>query len=160
VAAPVFSRIFERATSGPCRHYVAGDGSEERHLAAARDEAPAGGGVASASYRRPRVSAPLFESAYASAGTWVDTVSPAGACERSAASEKTLRGGIVSLPAEVSETVSVPDVRGMSIRNARREASNLGLVLSFDGSGRVRTQSPRPGASVASGSKVIVSCSP
>lgn len=162
VAAPAFSRIFERVTSGPCRHYVARDGTDEPRLAAVRDEAPAGGGVASASYRRPRAGVPVFENAYASAGAWVESVASAGTHEPGApeAANTGRRSDIVALPDEVPETVAVPDVRRMSIRNARREASSLGLVLCFEGSGRVRTQSPRPGANVASGSKVIVSCSP
>jgi hypothetical protein len=54
----------------------------------------------------------------------------------------------------------VPDLRGMSIRHARRLASAAGLEFGCDGTGVVRTQTPRPGAKVPSGHRVVVTCYP
>lgn len=162
VAAPAFSRIFERVTSGPCRHYVAHDGGIGARLAATRGRAPIGGEVASAGYRFRGAAGPMFEMAYAREGVGTEPVATIahGAVGATAVEGAGGRGTVVGFPSELPETASVPDVRGMSIRNARREVSLSGLALSFEGSGRVKTQSPRPGASVATGSKVMVSCSP
>ncbi len=55
-------------------------------------------------------------------------------------------------------TIDMPDLVGMSLRRARRTAASLGLVLSFDGTGLVRSQSPRRGSSVAAGDRVRVEC--
>jgi beta-lactam-binding protein with PASTA domain len=63
-------------------------------------------------------------------------------------------------PAVAEEVVTVPDLRGMSLRFARRVASARGLVLLFDGSGTVREQSPQPGGFVRPGQKVVVTCYP
>ncbi|MBN2566373.1 MAG: PASTA domain-containing protein [Candidatus Eisenbacteria bacterium] len=57
-----------------------------------------------------------------------------------------------------AEKVAVPDFRGMSVRRARQVAAESNLVLSFEGSGRVREQSPRPGSTVSPGHKVVVRC--
>jgi cell division protein FtsI/penicillin-binding protein 2 len=59
----------------------------------------------------------------------------------------------------LDEQVPVPDLRGMSLRNARRAVAEIGLVLSFEGGGVVVDQSPRPGATVRAGHKVAVRCS-
>ncbi|MBD3349269.1 MAG: PASTA domain-containing protein, partial [Candidatus Eisenbacteria bacterium] len=58
------------------------------------------------------------------------------------------------------DVVSVPDLSGCSIRLARCQAARLGLELVFEGTGRVDSQSPRAGARVEPGSKVMVSCRP
>lgn len=67
---------------------------------------------------------------------------------------------VISPAAELAEAVIVPDLRGMSLRKARRVAAEAGLVFSFEGSGRVRSQSPRAGAVAAPGNRVIASCAP
>ena len=69
-------------------------------------------------------------------------------------------GTVVMAPAATEEVVTVPDLRGMSLRFARRVASARGLVLLFEGSGTVREQSPEPGGFVRPGQKVVVTCYP
>jgi cell division protein FtsI (penicillin-binding protein 3) len=69
-------------------------------------------------------------------------------------------GTVVMAPAAAEDVVTVPDLRGMSLRLARRVASTRGLVLLFDGSGTVREQSPQPGGFVRPGQKVVVTCYP
>jgi cell division protein FtsI (penicillin-binding protein 3) len=48
----------------------------------------------------------------------------------------------------------VPDVRGMSLRDAMYVLENAGLRVQFSGSGRVRKQSPEHGAKIYEGSVV------
>ena len=55
--------------------------------------------------------------------------------------------------------LAVPDLRGMSIRLARRTAAASGLVLAFEGSGVVQHQSPVPGSEARKGDRVVVTCS-
>jgi cell division protein FtsI/penicillin-binding protein 2 len=57
-----------------------------------------------------------------------------------------------------TEKTVVPDLRGMSVRRARQVAAEAGLVLAFEGSGKVREQSPGPGVCVGTGHKVSVHC--
>ncbi len=60
---------------------------------------------------------------------------------------------------EIGEaTIDMPDLVGMSLRRARRTAAGLGLVLSFDGTGLVRSQSPRCGSAVMAGDRIRVEC--
>jgi cell division protein FtsI (penicillin-binding protein 3) len=193
VAAPSFSRIVERITRGPGRHYVARD-ERPGALFAVRGDAPGGSGMAVVSSLRDGALGFAYDTAAAMSSNRV-AVAGGEAFERAdgssfaesggplmdfaggrgvaggrsvagapvAADGRGVAGGSVVAagvwPSELPEFAEVPDLRGMSIRRARREASCLGLVLSFEGSGLVKTQSPRPGASVASGSKVIVRCS-
>ncbi len=172
VAAPSFSRIIERVTRGPGRHYVVRDGRSGVLFAAARGDVPGGSGIAKASSRRGNPSDFVHETAsarepvnagagYRNAAEWAEFAALAGdASEAATAGSPPELSSESRFPTEFPEITSVPDLRGASIRRARREATRLGLVLSFEGSGRVRSQSPRPGANVATGSKVIVSCSP
>jgi hypothetical protein len=67
---------------------------------------------------------------------------------------------IVLVPACEEESVVIPDLRGMSVRCARRVASAAGLELSCEGSGLVRKQTPRPGGTVEPGHRVVVTCYP
>jgi len=60
--------------------------------------------------------------------------------------------------AAASDCVEMPDLVGMSLRRARRTAAGLGLVLSFDGTGLVQSQSPRMGSAVSVGDRVRVEC--
>lgn len=164
VAAPVFGRIMERIVRGSGHEYLlrgrgddvalsrepgridrthGGDaspaisrGSGLRGLEAAQDEGPVDAVPAMAVGDMS-----LFDVAHA--GPFA-----------------TEGDGLVIVPATGDETVEVPDFRGMSVRAARRAASSLGLVLSFEGSGRVREQSPRPGGQAKTGSKVVVRCYP
>ena len=50
----------------------------------------------------------------------------------------------------------MPDIRGLSLREALRVANALGLTMSFDGDGVVTTQSPGPGEIVEPGSTGLV----
>ena len=52
--------------------------------------------------------------------------------------------------------VKVPDFQALSLREAIRRASRLGIELSFSGVGRVTSQDPEPGEVVARGSSVRV----
>ena len=52
--------------------------------------------------------------------------------------------------------VKVPDFEALSLREAIRQASRLGIELSFSGVGRVTSQEPEPGEVVARGSTVRV----
>jgi hypothetical protein len=51
---------------------------------------------------------------------------------------------------------TVPDLRGLTLREAAARASALGLILSVEGSGLIRSQTPRPGREVRTGSTIQV----
>lgn len=57
-------------------------------------------------------------------------------------------------------TVDVPDLRGLSLRQARRMLLENGLRSTVDGSGTVRRQEPPAGRNVARGSVVSIYCAP
>jgi cell division protein FtsI/penicillin-binding protein 2 len=137
VAAPVFGRIMERVVRGPKSDLVFGPVDERERairpvLLVGREEQSceqAGG---------RRVGVPVFGTDHEDAVT-------------------------VAYMAETGEEqdverVTLPDLRGLSIRAARRQVTSLGLVLSFEGSGVVREQSPRPGASMHRGDRVTTRC--
>ena len=50
----------------------------------------------------------------------------------------------------------MPDMRGLSLREALRVANSLGVTMSFDGDGVVTTQSPSPGEIVEPGSTGVL----
>ena len=50
----------------------------------------------------------------------------------------------------------VPDLRGRTLREAAAEASALGMVLSVEGSGLIRSQEPLPGARIRRGETLLV----
>ena len=50
----------------------------------------------------------------------------------------------------------VPDLRGLTLREAAGEASALGLVLSVEGSGLIWSQNPQPGVEIRPGSALKV----
>jgi cell division protein FtsI (penicillin-binding protein 3) len=50
----------------------------------------------------------------------------------------------------------MPDMRGLSLREALRVANSLGLTMSFDGDGVVTAQSPNPGEILEPGSTGLV----
>jgi beta-lactam-binding protein with PASTA domain len=56
--------------------------------------------------------------------------------------------------------VNVPDLRGLSIREARRLLLACGLESAITGYGTVRNQHPRPGKSVKRGYTVSLECRP
>jgi cell division protein FtsI (penicillin-binding protein 3) len=68
-------------------------------------------------------------------------------------------GALVVSPTAGDGPLAVPDLRGMSIRRARRTAAASGLVLAFEGSGVVQHQSPVPGSEAHKGDRVVVTCS-
>jgi hypothetical protein len=53
----------------------------------------------------------------------------------------------------------MPDLRGLTLREAAAQISSRGLILSVEGSGLIRSQIPQPGSEVHSGSKVQVRAS-
>lgn len=158
VAAPVFGRIVERIVRGPGpQDLVAADGrkrggphprvgasyelgalAQGAEDASAASDVPARHEAAYASY----ISAPSRE--------------PLDALARASSGVAT---ALIVDPGQLSTTLEVPDLRGMSIRLARRTACASGLVLAFEGSGVVREQSPVPGSHVRAGDKVVVTCS-
>jgi cell division protein FtsI/penicillin-binding protein 2 len=64
----------------------------------------------------------------------------------------------VSLPTitQVGGQPVMPDMRGLSLREALRVANSLGLTMSFDGDGFVTTQSPNPGEIIEPGSTGVL----
>ncbi|MGH7550292.1 MAG: PASTA domain-containing protein, partial [Gemmatimonadota bacterium] len=52
--------------------------------------------------------------------------------------------------------VKIPDFTGLSLREAVGRASRLHLRLSFEGTGRIVTQSPEPGEIVSRGEVIRV----
>jgi len=162
VAAPVFARMMERVLRGSAREYVIRDSGSGPSFASARSVRASG--ERPGAFQDTRASAPRHGADLAAldaAGN--DLVAGTGATRTGgrieyAALVEAPVGGLC--PADVPETSSVPDLRGMSIRRARREASVLGFELVFEGSGVVDRQSPRPGAMVAAGTRVVVSCRP
>jgi hypothetical protein len=52
--------------------------------------------------------------------------------------------------------VKIPDFTGLSLREAVQRASRLHLRLSFEGTGRIASQSPEPGEIVSRGEVVRV----
>jgi cell division protein FtsI/penicillin-binding protein 2 len=57
------------------------------------------------------------------------------------------------------EPVTVPDLAGLSAREARRALNALGLAIRLEGSGRVVSQRPRAGGRLVRGASVRVECS-
>ncbi|MBD3368084.1 MAG: PASTA domain-containing protein [Candidatus Eisenbacteria bacterium] len=133
VAAPVFGRIMERVVRGPRHELVFG---------------PADAGDARGGLRR-----------YAAARKEPAAVNTGGAPWLGAdIAPVTCIAAVERMDEDAG--VELPDLRGMSIRAARREVTMRGLSLRFEGSGLVREQSPRPGSSVEPGDRVVVRCSP
>jgi len=63
-------------------------------------------------------------------------------------------GDTIRLVSVVPQQGLVPDVRGMTLRDAMYLLENSGLRVSFSGKGRVRKQSPEHGAKIYEGSVV------
>jgi stage V sporulation protein D (sporulation-specific penicillin-binding protein) len=61
-------------------------------------------------------------------------------------------------PAAEAALVTVPDLGGLSLRDAATLLAQLDLVMEAQGTGRVVEQDPAPGTSVPSGSVVTVRC--
>lgn len=180
VAAPAFSRIVERVVRGPGHEYVI-TGDDRGFESANGGGAPGGPGVALASTRASGFAvteivyasdvgdghaAASFESSecaedgatesFADAGTFPGYGEPL-----TSGTSWTDRVPVELLlpPEPASEVVDMPDLDGMSARLARRTAAELGLLLTLEGSGVVERQSPRAGASVRPGERVVVTCS-
>ena len=158
VAAPVFGRIVERIVRGPGRQDLAAADGRRR------------GGP------HPRVGSPYAQGPFAQGGADAPAASDAPARHEAAyasyisAPSREPLDAVASASAGVSDelvvdpgqpaaSLEVPDLRGMSIRLARRTASASGLVLAFEGSGVVREQSPVPGSHARAGDRVVVTCS-
>lgn len=57
-----------------------------------------------------------------------------------------LAPAIVTMPASISDGGELPDLRGMSAREALRELARLGLTVRMEGAGVVVDQHPAPGS--------------
>ncbi len=79
----------------------------------------------------------------------------AGASENMTATIRPASGGV-----DAGDPARMPELRGMSVRAARRLASSLGLAVAFEGNGLVQTQSPRPGSGIEPGDRVFLTCAP
>lgn len=83
-----------------------------------------------------------------------------------AAGKKIERGSIVQLMMSESErmvsdgALTVPDLRGMSVRRAVNKLAAERLGVSIVGSGIVLSQFPGPGMSMKAGSRVTIMCEP
>jgi cell division protein FtsI/penicillin-binding protein 2 len=148
VAAPVFSRIVERIVRGPAREVVVRSGGR------------AGDGLAEAERRVGAAAA-----AHEGHGNEVFAVAAGVFPDGSPALDRPVPAdypevGIVLVPECEDDVVVVPDLVGMSVRRARRLASAAGLEMSCEGSGLVRSQTPRPGGAVGRGHRVVVTCYP
>ena len=58
---------------------------------------------------------------------------------------------VVTMPASMSDGGGLPDLRGMSARDALRELARLGLTVRMEGAGVVVDQNPAPGSLVEPG---------
>jgi cell division protein FtsI/penicillin-binding protein 2 len=148
VAAPVFARIVERIVRGPARELVirGGDGAVDVGIRSI-DAVPA-------SYGGP--GGTLVWAAGGSPGGGESAGTPGAG----GASQATGRCGVQNASEPSGASALVPNLVGMSVRRARRVASRAGLVLGCSGSGTVRSQSPRSGATVERGHRVVVTCYP
>ena len=161
VAAPVFARIMERIVRGPGHGYLLRGRSD--YVESERGP----GRLDRTEFARDGAAERWDASAVTTVGS-ADTefaargreAAPAVVGEARAMLARLGGGDLVVRPTSASEEVEVPDLRGMSIRLARRTAAAAGLELAFEGSGRVREQSPRSGVVVAAGHKVVVRCYP
>jgi cell division protein FtsI (penicillin-binding protein 3) len=158
VAAPVFGRIVERIVRGPGRQDliasgVRGHGAPQPRVGAqyAQGAFAGDGQGAPAALNVPA----RHEAAYAS---YISAPSrePVDALARASAG---VTSELVVNPGQRPDALEAPDLRGMSIRLARKTASASGLVLAFEGSGVVQEQSPLPGSLVRAGDRVVVTCS-
>ena len=154
VAAPAFARIVERIARGPaCELVFGGDGapkSVEGGVFVARSGRPLGEVP-----REERQSTEHMPALFASASSHLGS-------GRGAFADRA--GGYSALMEYASRTdddrVDVPDLVGASLRKARSLAASAGLVLKYEGTGVVRTQSPRPGVPVEPGHTVMARCRP
>lgn len=158
VAAPVFSRIVERIVRGPAREIVIRSGSRESDGLA---RAGRGSGVVATTREGPDA-AFLTVAASAAEGAVLPAAVPAdGRALGEWPGTAALTGQeVVLVPTSGEESVIVPDLRGMSVRRARRVAAAAGLEMGCEGSGLVKTQTPRPGGTVELGYRVVVTCYP
>ncbi len=165
VAAPVFRRIVERVVRSTSHHLVTGRRkSVPERLITAQVGRDASTGHATAGDVRD-------EGAFSGGTSGVVLAeSPGRGMSSRAALGDGVRGTLVMSAALAADgtgspdgdggdvSVAMPDLIGMSVRAARREAALLGLVVTFEGSGLVRSQSPRRGASVEPGDRVRLEC--
>jgi cell division protein FtsI/penicillin-binding protein 2 len=63
---------------------------------------------------------------------------------------------VVPTVTQVGGRPVMPDMRGLSLREALRVANSLGLTMSFDGDGFVTTQSPDPGEIIEMGNTGVL----
>jgi cell division protein FtsI/penicillin-binding protein 2 len=72
------------------------------------------------------------------------------------------RGSVVDVllrdSAIANNKVRIPDFRGLTVREARRELIKFGLEIEIRGYGTVRKQHPAPGAEITPGSRVVLYC--
>jgi cell division protein FtsI (penicillin-binding protein 3) len=64
---------------------------------------------------------------------------------------KVARGAVIRMSSSVADGNSLPDLRGLSLREALSRLRGVGVEARVDGVGRVAEQSPAPGAAIAPG---------
>jgi cell division protein FtsI (penicillin-binding protein 3) len=64
--------------------------------------------------------------------------------------------GAVAAPLPAADPGVMPDVRGLSAREAALAAARLGLLVELHGSGRVVAQSPEAGAEIETGARCVL----
>jgi cell division protein FtsI (penicillin-binding protein 3) len=67
-----------------------------------------------------------------------------------------LNGKTIFWKGRVTPVNQVPDVRGMTLRDALYLLENKGLEVSWEGQGRVIEQSQSPGSSLVEGSRILL----
>ncbi len=170
VAAPVFARIIERIVRGPQHDYVLADDVNRVELVpASKGGTPRGLGVPLASAHFDAQRAVETWSRTETEIVTADGIPEDGIASAAVDEGEGVRGSArlptgATLPPIVSPPLSdepfeLPDLRGMSLRQARRIAAAGGLALTIEGSGTVKDQSPRPGANVRPGDRVVARCS-
>jgi cell division protein FtsI (penicillin-binding protein 3) len=83
------------------------------------------------------------------------SINPAAPIVKTAAHDLPVRPGIPTI-IQVGGQPLMPDMRGLSLREALRVANSIGLTMTFDGDGIVTTQSPSPGEIVEPGSTGVL----
>ena len=66
------------------------------------------------------------------------------------------RGSEIVYAAATRNAILMPDLRGQSVRDATRTCAQLGLQIEARGEGRVRRQSPSPGAEIGPRQSVYI----
>ncbi len=158
VAAPIFARSVQRLACHPARPLPGLHSTVHRVVDAPRPMVPD-------LRRRPAAEAGRALTRRGLRVRFVGT-GPTVQAQEPTPLTQVEEGSVVVLhltaPVEPEATADprMPDLRGLSLREAAAEASALGLVLSVEGSGLIRHQSLPPGRPVSPGTEVLLSATP